>query len=236
MARAAKSKKRSSAAPQSIHKAHGVISPRVQRVGPEHFGIVCVDCAKARSKWMLTDFYGRVLVPPTEVEHTQACLTAMIGSLRSALEQAGIRDQIVVIERTGRYHRTIQHAFAKAGFEVRIMHPLTTKQHRQPANPGNKTDDTDLAAMQRGAVNGFGLLEPPADPLSIRLQLLARHRRDLVEKTVALRCAARSTNIFMRLCQDTATVLKTSMMRGFRCRSPDSLAQPRPSSKQACRG
>ena len=93
----------------------------------------------------------------------------------------------MVIERTGRYHRTIQHAFAKAGFEVRIMHPLTTKQHRQPANPGNKTDDTDLAAMQRGAVNGFGLLEPPADPLSIRLQLLARHRRDLVEKTVALR-------------------------------------------------
>jgi Transposase len=68
-----------------------------------------------------------------------------------------------------------------------IIHPLTTKQHRQPANPGNKTDDTDLAAMQRGAVNGFGLLEPPADPLSIRLQLLARHRRDLVEKSVALR-------------------------------------------------
>ena len=93
----------------------------------------------------------------------------------------------MVIERTGRYHRPIQRAFAKAGFEVRIIHPLTTKQHRQPANPGNKTDDTDLAAMQRGAVNGFGLLEPPADPLSIRLQLLARHRRDLVEKT---RCAA----------------------------------------------
>ena len=187
MARAPKSKKRSSPAPQTIHKARGVISPRVQRVGPEHFGIVCVDCAKARSKWMLTDFYGRILVPPTEVEHTQACFASMIERLRTALEQAGIRDQIVVIERTGRYHRPVQRAFAKAGFEVRIIHPLTTKQHRQPANPGNKTDDTDLAAMQRGAVNGFGLLEPPADPLSIRLQLLARHRRDLVEKSVALR-------------------------------------------------
>jgi transposase len=136
---------------------------------------------------MLTDFYGRVLVPPTEVEHTQACFTSMIRDLRTALDQARMRDQIVVIERTGRYHRPIQHAFAKAGFEARIIHPLTTKQHRQPANPGNKTDDTDLAAMQRGAVNGFGLLEPPADSLSIRLQLLARHRRDLVEKTVALR-------------------------------------------------
>jgi transposase len=187
VAHAPKSKKRPFPAPQTIHKPSGVISPRVRTVGPEHFGIVCIDCAKARSKWMLTDFYGRVLVPPTEVAHTQACFTSMIRDCRAALEQAGIRDQIVVIERTGRYHRPIQHAFEKAGFEIRIMHPLTTKQHRQPADPGNKTDDTDLAAMQRGAVNGFGLLELPADPLSVRIQLLARHRRDLVEKIVALR-------------------------------------------------
>ena len=168
MARAPKSKKRSAPAPQTIHKARGVISPRVQRVGPEHFGIVCVDCAKARSKWMLTDFYGRILVPPTEVEHTQACFASMIERLRSALEQAGIRDQIVVIERTGRYHRPIQRTFAKAGFEVRIIHPLTTKQHRQPANPGNKTDDTDLAAMQRGRRQWFRLARTsgrsPLDP------------------------------------------------------------------------
>jgi hypothetical protein len=46
---------------------------------------------------MLSEFYGRVLVPPTEVEHTQACFTSMIRGLRTALEQAGIRDQIVVI-------------------------------------------------------------------------------------------------------------------------------------------
>ena len=88
MARAFRSKKRSSLASQSIHKPRGVISPRVQAVGPEHFGIVCVDCAKARSKWMLSDFYARVLVPPTEVEHTQACLASMIRDLRTALEQA----------------------------------------------------------------------------------------------------------------------------------------------------
>jgi transposase len=136
---------------------------------------------------MLTDFFGRVLVPPTEVEHTRPAFTSMVTSLRGAVEQAGIRDLIVVIERTGRYHRPIQRAFTRAGFEVRIIHPLATKQHRQPANPGNKTDDTDLAAIHRGGVNGFGLLEPPPDPIYVRLQLLARHRRDLVEKVVALR-------------------------------------------------
>ncbi len=62
---------------------------------------------------------------------------------------------------------------------------ILCKQHRQSANPGNKTDDTDLAAIYRGGVNGFGLLEPPPDPMSVRLQLLARHRRDQVEKAVA---------------------------------------------------
>ena len=187
MARAAKPKKRSAKSLQSVHNPRGVISSRVQMARPERFGIVAVDCAKARSKWMLTDFFGRVLMPPTEVEHTRPCFTSMIENLRATLEQAGIRDQIVVIERTGRYHRPIQRAFTKAGFEVRIIHPLTTKQYRQSANPGNKTDDTDLAAIHRGAVNGFGLLEPPPDPISVRLQLLARHRRDQVEKAVALR-------------------------------------------------
>src|SRR6266481_6770479 len=95
------SKKSRSRAAEFLQKPRGVIHPRVQKVGPERFGIVSVDCAKARSKWMLTDFYGKVLVPPTEVEHTRPCFTSMIKSLRAALEQDGIRDQIVVIERTG---------------------------------------------------------------------------------------------------------------------------------------
>lgn len=51
----------------TAHKPHGVIQPRVQRVGPEHFGVVSIDCAKARFKWMLCDFYGKVLIPPITV-------------------------------------------------------------------------------------------------------------------------------------------------------------------------
>jgi len=43
----------------SLGKPRGVLHPRVQQVGPEHFGIVCFDCAKVRSKYLLADFYGR---------------------------------------------------------------------------------------------------------------------------------------------------------------------------------
>jgi len=39
-----------------------------------------------------------------------------------------------------------------------------------------------LAAMQRATVSGFGFLEQPLDEVSQELQLLTRHRRDLVEK------------------------------------------------------
>jgi transposase len=187
MAALSGSKKRRRTQTHLIHKPRGVLHPRVQAVGPEHFGIVSVDCAKARSKWMLADFYGRVLVPPTVVEHTRAGFEAALRALRDAIGRHALKDLIVAVERTGRYHRPVQRAFAQAGFEVRIVHPFATKQFRQPADPGNKTDDTDLAAIHRAAVNGFGLSEHEPDPLYVRLQLLARHRRDLVEKSVALR-------------------------------------------------
>jgi len=44
--------------------------------------------------------------------------------------------------------------FRQAGFDTRLVHPFTTKQYRQPADPQNKTDDTDLAAIFRAATHG----------------------------------------------------------------------------------
>ncbi len=186
---ATRSRKRaSSRRPEVLQKPRGVIHPRVQKVGPEHFGIVSVDCAKARAKWMLCDFYGKVLVAPTIVEHNRIGLTAATTQLRQEMAQHGLHDVIVAIERTGRYHHPTQRAFAAAGFEVRIVHPFATKQFRQASDPGNKTDDTDLVAIQRAAVNGFALIEPPRDDTWKELQLFIRYRRDLVFKTSAL-CA-----------------------------------------------
>ena len=170
-----------------LFKPRGIIHPRVQAVGPQHFAILCIDCAKIRSKIMLADFYGRVLLQPTTVEHDQPGFEAVLQLVRDATQRHAIKDMIGVVERTGRYHRPIQVAFTKAGIEVRVLHPYTTKQYRQPADPGNKTDDTDLFAMHRAAANGFGMLEHEPDPIYIQLQLLARHRRDLVQKNVVLR-------------------------------------------------
>ena len=90
MATATRSRKRRGGAAVYVHKPTGVIGPRVQAVGPERFGIVSVDCAKARSKWMLCDFYGCVLAPPTTVEHTRHGLQHAVDSVRLTAEAEGI--------------------------------------------------------------------------------------------------------------------------------------------------
>jgi transposase len=174
-----------------VGKPSGVLHPRVQQVGPEHFAIVSFDCAKARSKFFLADFYGRVLIPPTTVAHNRPDLEAAVAQVRSAFATHNIRDGLVAIERTGRYHRVVQRAFAAAGFETRILHPFVTKQYRQPVDPGNKTDDTDLSAIHRATVTGCALLEATRDEAWTSLQLFIRHRRDLVRKGAALNCQIR---------------------------------------------
>jgi transposase len=174
-----------------LQKARGVIHRRVQQVGPEHFGIISVDCAKARSKWMLADFYGNMLLAPTEVAHNRVELESATNQVRAALSQHNIQDCLVAIERTGRYHHAVKQAFKKAGFETRIVHPFSTKQFRQPDQPDVKTDDIDLAAIHRTAVNGFALLETARPTEWRELQLLIRHRRVLVQQCSALCCQIR---------------------------------------------
>jgi transposase len=175
----------------AIGKPHGVLHPRVQQVGPEHFGIVCFDCAKARSKFLLADFYGRILIPPTVVAHNRPDLDAAVAQIRQAFATHQLHDGLVAIERTGRYHRIVQRTFAAAGFETRILHPFVTKQYRLPVDPGNKTDDTDLTAIHRATVTGCALLEATRDEAWTTLQLVIRHRRDLVQKGAALNCQIR---------------------------------------------
>jgi len=174
-----------------LQKPCGQLTPRVQAVGAEHFGIVAVDCAKARSRYFLADFYGRTLLEPATVAHNRGDFQAAIDRVRQAMRQHQLADLVVAIERTGEYHRPVQHAFRQADFETRLVHPFTSKQYRQPADPGNKTDDTDLAAIWRATTHGFGLLEPTWPDNYLTIQLLRRHRRDLVDKNTILQCQIR---------------------------------------------
>jgi transposase len=169
-----------------LQKPNGQLVPRVQAVGPEHFGIVAIDCAKARSRYCLANFYGQTLLEPTTLPHSRGTFQAAIDRIRQAMRQHDLRDLVVAIERTGEYHRPVQRAFRQADFDTRLVHPFTTKQYRQPADPGNKTDDTDLAAIVRATTHGFGLLEPTWPDDYVTMQLLRRHRRDLVDKSAIL--------------------------------------------------
>lgn len=169
----------------------GQLTDRVRQVGPERFGVVCFDCAKARSVFFVADFLGTILLQPTPVEHTRGDLQAAIDKIRQLQAKHDLRDLVVAIERTGEYHRPVQRAFRATNWDVRLVHPYATKQYRQPANAGNKTDNTDLDAIFRLTTHGFGLIDAVWPDEYVQLQVLARHRRDLVFKHSRLRCQIR---------------------------------------------
>jgi ribosomal protein S11 len=171
---------------QSVQKPNGVIGHRVQKVGGQKFAIVCVDPAKHRSDWMMADYFGNLLVEPRKVEHQAASFREAVEMIRQAQQQHDIQDIIVVVERTGNYHLPPKRAFARAGYETRVVHPFATKHYRVPADPGNKTDPTDLFAQHRAAMAGFGLCDFELESPYRELQLKSRHRRNLVERATSI--------------------------------------------------
>lgn len=174
--------KRRKAKGRFLGKPGGQIQQRVQAVGPEHFGIVAVDCAKRRSKWMLCDFYGKVIVEPTHVEHTAGGLQVMTVLVAEACQSAGLTDRIVAVEMTGVYHKPVQRAFRKAGFDTRIVHPFASNHYRRALHPNQKTDDHDLEAIFQAAVKGYGLATLPLSEVYQSLQAVSRHRHNLVKQ------------------------------------------------------
>ena len=108
----------------AVQKPHGELTPRVRLVGPEKFAVVCCDPAKHRTEWLMADFYGQLLVPPQTVEHNRPQLAAAVATVRRTIEQRGIGDIIVCIERTGNFPMPVKRAFAAAGFETRLVHPF----------------------------------------------------------------------------------------------------------------
>lgn len=175
-----------------IGKPGGIIQQRVQDARPERFGVIAVDCAKRRSVWLLCDFYGRVIVEPTTVEHNAGALRAMIDQVKFHCQAEGIVDSIAAVEMTGIYHRPVQAAFRKAGFDTRVVHPFASSHYRQPLHPDNKTDPTDLEGIFHAAINGYGLATLPVDETYRALQRLTRHRRNLVKQRARLQVQIRA--------------------------------------------
>jgi transposase len=179
-----KSQKRKStgAKRRFIGKPAGQIQERVQAVGPEHFGVVAVDCAKRRSKWMLCNFFGKVLVESTPVEHTAGGLRAMTQFVAKTCAAEGLSDTIVAVEMTGIYHKPVQRAFRKAGFDTRLVHPFASHHYCQPLHPDDKTDDHDLEGIFQAAIRGYGLAPLPVGEVYQSLQAVSRHRHNLVKQ------------------------------------------------------
>jgi len=182
MATGSKKRKSTGSKKRFIGKPTGQIQERVQAAGPEHFGIVAVDCAKRRSKWMLCDFYGKVIIEPTTVEHTAGGLRMMTQQVAEACKEEGLADTIVAVEMTGIYHKPVYRAFRKAKFDTRIVHPFASNHYRQPLHPDEKTDDKDLEAIFHAAIKGYGLATLPVGEVYQSLQAVSRHRHNLVKQ------------------------------------------------------
>jgi transposase len=92
---------------------------------------------------------------------------------------------------TGTYHKPVYRAMKKAGFETRLVHPFASSHYRLAQHGDLKTDDNDLAGIFRAAVNGFGLIQKEVPAIYSELQILSRHRRDLVKKKSKLQSQIR---------------------------------------------
>lgn len=167
-------------------KPRGSFQERVQRVGPEHFAIIPVDCGKPVAKCRVGDFYGNILLKPFEVPISRNGLQLACILIEETLQKHRIHDCVCVLETTGRYHRPIQKKL-KEHWETRLVHPFTTCLIRRASDLGTKTDDVDLAAIHRAAVDGLAMREEVLDQASQDFRQLTRHRRDLVEKAATLK-------------------------------------------------
>jgi transposase len=176
MGKARRGRRRGHAFPQRTSQD---MSKRVQRVGPEHFGILAVDSSKRNFALLLSDYYGAILADMLEVKNTGPALAGLVVTLRALCERHGLHDLVVGIERTGRYHVPIRTVL-REHWDVTMVHPFATKQLRQPVDGGNKTEPTDLRAITRAVQIGYGRHEPALPSRWAQWRLVNREREWLV--------------------------------------------------------
>lgn len=160
---------------------------RVRKIGGDKFGVLVVDSSKKNGEFWFTDFYGEPLWDESRTYPiTRGHLDEMMNVVSGTCREHGLKDLVIGIEQTGRYHRPIKRALEKR-WEVKTIHPFVTKQLRQPASPGVKTDGVDLEAMTRAIICGYGDDPRPLPMLYTKWQLINRAREDGVDRRQRLK-------------------------------------------------
>lgn len=174
-------------------KPRGSFQERVTKVGPERFAIVSVDCGKAEAKTRVADFFGEILLAPFSFPISRPGLNLACTTIRQTLKKGRMADCVCVIESTGRYHQPVKTVLQQQSWDTRLVHPYTTSMIRRSANLGEKTDDVDLEAIHRAAMDGLAMRPEVIDSHTLQWRLLSRHRRDLVEKAATLKIQLKET-------------------------------------------
>ena len=162
-----------------LRKPSRRVAEWVRKVGVRRFGILAVDSAKRRFAVLLTDFLGNVFWGVHEVENTGPALAAFVEALKQVVRAHKLKDLVVGLERTGRYHVPMGQVL-KPHWSVEIVDPFATKQLRQAANPGEKTEETDLFAIVAAIQVGLGTTEADLPPAWVDWRLESRSREDHV--------------------------------------------------------
>lgn len=161
------------------------VTARVRRTGPEKFGIIAVDCSKRTYAVRIGNFYGDLALR-RDFPKTAGGMEQLTGAVTAAARGEGYEDMVAAVEMTGTYHLAAKLALA-AICEVKLVHPFTTKQLRQPASPGIKTDDVDLEALTRAVIAGYGGACENLPEVFINWRETARGREDLVRKATTFK-------------------------------------------------
>lgn len=171
---------------------------RVRKIGGDKFGVMVVDSSKKNVEVWLTDFYGVPLWDESRtIPITRGNLNELVNVVRGSCREYGLKDLVVGIEQTGRYHLPVKRELERL-WDVKMIHPFVTKQLRQPASPGVKTDGVDLEAMTRAIIGGYGDDQQALPLLYAKWRLLNRAREDDVDRRRRLKqqCQER-LNAFM---------------------------------------
>lgn len=137
-------------------------------------GVIGADVSKTR-----LDIHG--LGELTSVANDRYGIRRLIGRLRRS------RPQLIVVEATGGYERSLVHGLLDAGLPVVRVNPLRVRRFAQSRGILAKTDRIDARVLADfGRLNADQLrpMQPISDNARMLQELIAR-RRQLVEQSVA---------------------------------------------------